>query len=149
MALPKFRLASVLRARQAQETAAKSAAARSRAVAADAAADVHRQAATLDAAHDVHPRTAYALSAALTARQAMAATLSAAVGSAVEADAVVDTRVEELAVAAAQRKAMDKLAERHELTRRRAADAAERRELDDLTSARHVAAGARGAVMSA
>jgi flagellar export protein FliJ len=144
MAMPKFRLAGVLRARQAQETAAKAAAARARADAKSAAVEVHRQAASLDAAHDVHPRTASALAVAMSARQAMAAALNVAIGLTAEADAVVDDRVADLAVAAAQRKAMDKLAERHAVTRQRAADASERRELDDLVVARHVTASLGG-----
>jgi flagellar export protein FliJ len=139
--MPKFRLAGVLRARQAQETAAKAATARARAEAEVAALEVHRQAATLEAAREVHPRTASALAVSLTARQAMAATLAVAVGLAAGADAVVETRVEELTVAASQRKAMDKLAERHAITRQRAADAAEQRELDDIVAARHIRTG--------
>jgi flagellar export protein FliJ len=137
--MTKFRLAGVLRARQAQETVAKANAAKARAAAEVAAAEVHRQAATLDSAHEVHPRTASALSVALSARQAMAAALSVAVGAAVEADVEVGTKVDELAVAASQRRAMDKLAERHAVTVRRAEEEVERRELDDLVGARFAA----------
>lgn len=135
----KFRLAGVLRARQAQESVAKAAAARSRVGAEMAHAQVHRQAASLDAACAVHPDTATALAMALTARQAMAATLSAAISVAGAADVEVSARIEDLAAAAAQRKVMDKLAERHAVTQRRHAEAAERAELDDLVAARHVA----------
>jgi flagellar export protein FliJ len=56
------------------------------------------------------------------------------------ADAVVGETMADLSVAARQRKAMDKLAERHALTRQRAADAAERAALDDLVSSRYVIA---------
>jgi flagellar protein FliJ len=138
--MARFKLAGVLRARQAQESVAKAAAARSRAEAQAAEAEVHRYEATLDAAYDVCPRTATALVASLTARQAMATALYAAVGLAREADVLVETRMADLAVAAGQRQALDRLAERHAVTVRLAAEAAERREVDDLTAARFVAA---------
>jgi hypothetical protein len=133
-----FRLAGVLRARTAQETVAKAEVAKSRFAASSALAVVHRQAASLDRADISHFSNANALAGAMAGRQAMAAALSVAVGVAHGADAVVDERVADLAVAARQRKAMDKLAERHALTRQRKADAAERAETDDLVGARYV-----------
>jgi flagellar FliJ protein len=137
--MAKFRLAGVLRARQAQEGVAKVAAARARVEAEQANADVHRYAATLDAAAEVHPDTATALAAAMSARQAVAGALFAAIGVFRDADEAVEDRMAELTAAAAQRRAMDKLAERHAVTRRRNQDAAEQRELDDLATARHSA----------
>jgi flagellar biosynthesis chaperone FliJ len=72
-------------------------------------------------------------------RHAMASALSAAVGVHADAETVVADRIADLAAAARQRKAMDKLAERHAMTRRRKADAAERAEQDDLVGARFIA----------
>lgn len=136
----KFRLAGLLRARVAQETVAKAAVARSRFAANTALADVHRQSASLDAAGQIHVSTAHALAGALVSRQAMAASLSAAVNTSRAADAVVAETMVDLALAARQRKAMDKLAERHAQTRQRAVEAAERAALDDLVSSRYVIA---------
>jgi flagellar protein FliJ len=134
----KFRLAGLLRARVAQETVAKAAVARSRFAANTALAEVHRQSASLDAAEQIHPSTAHALAGALVSRQAMAASLSAAVHNSHAADAVVVETMTDLGAAARQRKAMDKLAERHAQIRQRATDAAERAALDDLVSSRFV-----------
>jgi flagellar FliJ protein len=139
--MPKFRLAGVLRARQAQETVAKAAAARARADADAATELVHHHAETLDAASAVNPDTAQALAAALSARQAMAAVLSASVRAADEAAGVVTTATQELAAAGAQRKAMEKLAERHALTRRKKEEHAESLETDDLVTSRYVPTG--------
>jgi flagellar protein FliJ len=135
--LPKFKLAGVLRARQAKENAAKAATAQARADARVAVAEVERQSAALDAVYEMDPDTAIALVASLSTQRMMASVLSAAMDTARAADSVVDTRVDELALATAQRKAMDKLAERHALARRRAAEAVEAREVDDLVAARH------------
>jgi flagellar protein FliJ len=132
-----FRLAGVLRARQAQETVAKAATGRSRAAARLAAKDVERRSAGLDSAPEIHARTASALVAALISRQSMAASLSAATGLSADADAAVDASIADLTLAAAQRRAMETLAERHAATRRRAAEAAERREIDDLVNTRY------------
>jgi flagellar protein FliJ len=136
----KFRLAGLLRARVAQETVAKAAVARSRFAANTALVEVHRQAASLNAAEQIHLSTAHALASALVSRQAMAASLSASVNNSHAADAVVVETMTELGAAARQRKAMDKLAERHAQIRQRAADAAERAALDDLVSSRYVIA---------
>jgi flagellar export protein FliJ len=133
----RFRLAGLLRARVAQETVAKAAVARSRFAARTAHAEVHRQAASLDAAERMHAGTAQALAGAMAGRHAMAAALSGAVTAARSADGVVAETMADLTLAARQRKAMDKLAEQHARARRRAADAAERAEHDDLINARH------------
>jgi hypothetical protein len=133
----RFRFAGLLRARLAQESVAKAAVARSRFAAGNAHAEVHRQAASLDAAEQVHVSTAHALAGAIAGRQAMAAVLSGAITAARSADGVVAETMDDLAVAGRQRKAIDKLAERHARARQRAADAAERAEHDDLVNARH------------
>jgi flagellar export protein FliJ len=133
----RFRFAGLLRARVAQETVAKAAVARSRFAASTALAEVHRQSASLDEAEKIHPGNAHALAGAIAGRQAMAAALSGAMTAARSADGVVAETMADFTVAARQRKAMDKLAERHARTRQRAADAAERAEHDDLITARH------------
>jgi flagellar export protein FliJ len=135
--VPKFKLAGVLRARQARENAAKAAAAAARNDARVAVVEAECQSAALDAAHAVDPGTAKALAASMIAQRMLASALSVAIESVRAADTVVDERVDELALATAQRKAMDKLAERHALSRRRAAEAHEAREVDDLVAARH------------
>lgn len=137
--MSKFRFAGLLRARVAQETVAKAEVARSRFQANAALAEVHRQAASLDEADQISFSTANALAVALAGRQAMAAALSVAAGVHAEAETAVTDRVADLAAAARQRKALDKLAERHALARRRTVEAAERAELDDLVGARYIA----------
>ena len=132
-----FKFSGVLRARVAQENAAKAEMARSRLMANAALAEVHRQSATLDQREKTKYSTANALAVALAGRQAMAAALSVAVGEAHVAEAVVADRQADLAAAARQRKAMEKLAERHAATRRHKAETAERAEVDDLTNARY------------
>lgn len=139
----KFRFAGLLRARLTQESVEKAKVARLRFAANTALAEVHRQAASLDEAEKQHPSVAHALAGALVGRQAMAAELSATVAVARAAEGVVDEALVDLAVAARQRKAMDKLAERHALARQRRADAAERAELDDLAGSRYSARKAK------
>jgi flagellar export protein FliJ len=132
-----FKFGGVLRARVAQENAAKAEVARSRSTANAAIAEVQRQSATLDEAEKADHSTANALAVAMATRHAMAAALSVAVGQVDQAEAVVADRQADLASAARQRKAMEKLAERHAITRRHKADVAERLEVDDLTNARY------------
>ena len=134
-----FKFAGVLRARVAQENAAKAEVARSRSAANAALAEVHRQSNTLDEAEKAGYSTANALAVALATRQAIAAELSCAQGRAEEAEDIVENRKADLAAAARQRKAMEKLAERHAATRRHRADVAERAEVDDLTNGRYTA----------
>lgn len=134
-----FKFAGVLRARVAQENAAKSEVARSRLAASAAMAEVHRQSATLDEAEKTSYSTANALAVALANWQALAGELTLAQGRADEAEVIVENRKADLAAAARQRKAMEKLAERHAATRRHRADLAERSEVDDLTNGRYTA----------
>jgi len=138
--MKKSRFGGLLRARIAQETVAKSAVARSRFAANTALAEVHRQSASLDEAEKIHPSNAHAMVGALVSRQAMAAALSASVTAFRAADAVVDESMVDFSLAARQRKAVDKLVERHALARRQAAEAAERSELDDVVGSRYVIA---------
>ena len=127
-----FRLAGVLRARQAQEDVAKGEVVRARqaaAQAADAAAARDRHLAN----HQMPAEdTARALVAALTARQAMAASLAMARQLAAVAETRVAQHTEELTEAAKRRWTVEKLAERHAEQTRRHAQAAEQRALDEL-----------------
>jgi flagellar FliJ protein len=110
----RFRLAAVLRARQAQETTAKAAVLQARQEAAEAAERVRR----MDEAIDARPGPGSV--------------------DGVESAAVVADQVSELTVAAQQRRMVEKLAERHADERRRSADAAEQRAADDVSTARSV-----------
>jgi flagellar biosynthesis chaperone FliJ len=129
-----FRLASVLRARQAQEDVARGEVLRARNGAARATevADARdrilasRQAPTED--------TARALVAALSARQAMAASLASARLMAKVAHARVAGHTEELTEAARRRRTVEKLAERHAELRRRGEQHADQRALDELAT---------------
>jgi flagellar protein FliJ len=127
-----FRLASVLRARQAQEDAARGEVVRARQAAAEAA----EAAATKDrdlANHQMPDEdSARALVAALTARQAMAASLAMARQLAGVAEARVAQQTEELTEAAKRRRTVEKLAERHAEQSRRHAQAADQSALDEL-----------------
>jgi flagellar export protein FliJ len=82
------------------------------------------------------PGTALAFIAAASARQAAAATLSAARRTQAMADEQVDVRLASLTTAAQNRLSAEKLAERDETERRRAANAAMQQELDEIGSRR-------------
>jgi flagellar FliJ protein len=134
MAKSGFRLGAVLRARKAQEDMAKAAVVRARA---DATAAVERVSAReRDLSGRPVPRaaTAAAYAATLTARQALAGELAAAIGLAGLADEGVEERMQELTDAAVQRRTIEKLQERHDLTRKRTEAAAEEKAVDDLTT---------------
>ena len=127
-----FRLAGVLRARQAQEDAARGEVLRARRGAAQAAEAVEVRDRTL-ATHQVPDEdTARALVAALTARQAMAASLSAARQLHLLAEQHATGRTEELTEAARRRRTVEKLAERHAEQRRQREQHAEQSALDEL-----------------
>jgi flagellar export protein FliJ len=131
-----FRLASVLRARNAQENLARGAVLRARQEAEEAADRVRR----MDAAIGAQPRPksahATAFAATLWARQAMAADLSAAIAIAGQLNAQVDERAVELTDAATRRRTVEKLAERHAEALRYAEEEAAELEADDLTTSR-------------
>ena len=132
-----FRLAAVLRARHAQEDAAKAAVVRARAEA-DAAADRAR---ALD--HELDSRelpetsSAAAFVAALATRNAIASALNAAIGATRLADEKIQDRLRELTEAAVQRRTIEKLEERHAAARKASAEAAEAKVSDDITTAAH------------
>jgi flagellar protein FliJ len=138
-----FRLASVLRARQAQEDAARGDVVRARhaaAQAAEAAAAKDRDLAN----HQIPSEdTARAMVAALTARQAMAASLAMARQLAGAAEDRVAQETEELTEAAKRRRTVEKLAERHAEQHRRHVQAADQNALDELASTDPARAAAR------
>jgi flagellar export protein FliJ len=132
-----FRLASVLRARYAQENSARGKLLSAHQEAAEAAERVRR----MDAAIDARPRpdspSSLAFAATMWARQAMAGELSMAVTAAAQAETTVDERATDLTVAATRRRIVEKLGERHAEAERAAEEAAAQREADDLTSTRN------------
>jgi flagellar export protein FliJ len=132
-----FRLASVLRARHAQENSARGSLLSAHQEAAEAAERVRR----MDAAIDARPRpdspNSLAFAATMWARQAMAGELSMAVTAAAQAETTVDERATDLTAAATRRRIVEKLGERHAEADRAAEEAAAQREADDLTSSRN------------
>jgi flagellar export protein FliJ len=135
MAKSGFRLGAVLRARKAQEDAAKAAVVRARNDAATAHSAVRARNDDLDRRRAPDAATSAAFAATLSARQAIASALSAAVGVAQLADDTVKERLDDLTDAAVQRRTIEKLQERHDLTRKRTEAAAEAKAVDDLTTA--------------
>jgi flagellar export protein FliJ len=134
--MARFRLASVLRARQVQEDAARGAVVRARAEAEAAevqAADRAEQLAGYTAQLSGNPR---AFIASLCARQSLAAEISATQALAAQARGVVGERLTEFTAASIRRAGVEKLAERHAAATRAAEEAAAQRELDDLASTR-------------
>jgi flagellar biosynthesis chaperone FliJ len=132
----RFRLAGVLRARQAQEDAAKAGALRARADAETAAEGVRRRKRALADRPVPDSVQAAAYVAVLSARQAMAGELAAATRMSEDAVDAVQDRVTDLTDAAVRRRTMERLAERHAVTRRKAEDRAGQQPLDELASAR-------------
>lgn len=108
-----FRLAPVLRARKAQEDAARGAVVQSRAEQADAAALVKRRQLELAGADAPSEGTARAMVASLVARQSLAASLAGAHRMVADAEEVTQEKVAELADAAKRRRAVEMMAERH------------------------------------
>jgi flagellar protein FliJ len=138
----RFRLGSVLRARQAQEDAARTEVVRARRDAAAAANVVRRQHGRLTDESAPSATTAGALTAALVARQSMAATLFASRRIAQQTQQQFAERITQLTDAAARRRSVEKLAERHAEARRLEDQATDQRVIDELavTNAQRVAA---------
>ncbi|GAA3450640.1 cell envelope biogenesis protein TolA [Dactylosporangium matsuzakiense] len=134
MAKNGFRLGAVLRARKAQEDMAKAAVVRAREEAGAAVQRIRARERDLDGRPVPRAATAAAYAATLTARQALAGELAAAIGLAKLADETVEARMNELTDAAVQRRTMEKLQERHDLTRKRTDAAAAEKAVDDLTT---------------
>ena len=108
-----FGLAPVLRARKAQEDAARGAVNQSRAEIRDAQALVKRRNLALIGAEAPSEGTARAMVASLVARQSLAASLSSAHRMVVDAEEVERERLAVLADAAKRRRAVEMMAERH------------------------------------
>jgi flagellar protein FliJ len=132
----RFRLASVLRARQAQETAARAAVARARTDAAIAVERHERRRRALTEQPMLAAGTASCYAAALSARQAMAAELSAAAELAAAAGHMVDERMTELTDAAVRRRSVESLAERHAAAPRQAEEHASQLAVDEVAATR-------------
>jgi flagellar biosynthesis chaperone FliJ len=127
-----FRLGTVLRARQAQEDAARSRVVNARQLAARAAAEAATEDARLRA-HDMPDAgTGRSLVAAIVAARCMAADLAAANGLAEEAQERTTQRIGELVETARARRTMELLAEAHGVARRQFETAADQRMLDEL-----------------
>ncbi|MEV4514912.1 cell envelope biogenesis protein TolA [Dactylosporangium sp. NPDC049525] len=135
MAKNGFRLGAVLRARKAQEDAAKAAVVRARGEATAAHGSVHARERDLDGRRVPDGASSAAFAATLMARQAIAGALSTAIGVASLADETVQDRLDDLTDAAVQRRTIEKLQERHDLTRKQTAAAIEAKAVDDLTTA--------------
>jgi flagellar biosynthesis chaperone FliJ len=108
-----FRLAPVLRARKAQEDAARGAVNQSRAEIREAQALVKRRHLDLVGAGAPSEGTARAMVASLVARQSLAASLFGAQRMVNDAEQVERERVAALADAAKRRRAVETMAERH------------------------------------
>jgi len=139
----RFRLASVLRARQAQEDAARGEVLRARRGAAQAADAAETRDRNLAGHQMPSEDNARAVVAALTARGAMAASLAAARQLHAAADAHVADRSGELTEAAKRRRTVEKLAERHAEQRRRRDQHADQSALDELATTDPQRAAAR------
>lgn len=108
-----FRLGPVLRARKAQEDAAKGAVIQSRQEIRDAQALVKRRQLDLAGADAPSEGTARAMVASMVARQSMAATVSGAHRMVADAEELAREKQAELADAAKRRRAVEMMAERH------------------------------------
>ncbi|MGK5679440.1 cell envelope biogenesis protein TolA [Actinoplanes sp. URMC 104] len=143
-----FRLSPVLRARKAQEDAAKGAVIQSRAEIRDAQALVRRKQLDLVGAEAPTEGSARAMVASLVARQSLAGALMSAQRMVEDAEQVERDRMAVLADAAKRRRAVEMMAERHaEMVRandlRR--DQANLDELAMTSKARNAARGAGSA----
>jgi flagellar export protein FliJ len=130
-------LTGLLRARKAQEDIARGRTQRARAEAAAAAERVRRYEEAINLRKLPEGVDAGAYVATLSAHRAMAEALAASRNLAAQADGAVADAAAELTDAAVRRRAVERLAERQAAEARKAADAAERREIDDLTTAAH------------
>lgn len=139
-----FRLGPVLRARKAQEDAARGAVVQSRAEMQSAAALVKRRQLDLVGADAPSEGTARAMVASLVARQSLAAGLAAANRLVGEVEAQSEERVAELADAAKRRRAVERLAQRHTDALRAHDQAVDQRNIDELAVTSRQRAAARG-----
>lgn len=131
----RFRLATVLRARKAQEDLAQAKVAHARELERAAAETIKQRRRVLAERELPSDQAATAFAAAVWARQALAGALSDSMGLARNAETLRRQRVEEVAVAAVRRRALEQLAERHADAQRQAEELAERAVLDELAGA--------------
>ncbi|MFI5493153.1 flagellar export protein FliJ [Actinoplanes sp. NPDC051859] len=139
-----FRLGPVLRARKAQEDAARGAVIQSRQEIRDAQALVKRRQLDLAGADAPSEGTARAMVASMVARQSMAATIAGAHRMVAEAEERTKEKVAELADAAKRRRAVEMMAERHAETVRKHDMTVEQNNIDEIavtTKARNAARG--------
>ena len=139
-----FRLGPVLRARKAQEDAAKGAVTQSRQEIRDAQALVKRRQLDLAGADAPTEGTARAMVASMVARQSMAATLSGAHRMVTDAEEILQEKTAELADAAKRRRAVEMMAERHAETVRAHDLKTEQANLDEIAVTSKARNAARG-----
>jgi flagellar export protein FliJ len=129
-----FRLASVLRARKAQEDAARAEVLRARTEAERLAARTRLYEDALGVRRAPDNSSPESFAATLMARQAMAASLNAAIAVAQSAEEVVTDRTNDLTTAAMRRRTVERLSERHAEEARRAEETVVQREVDDIAT---------------
>ena len=139
-----FRLGPVLRARQAQEDAARGEVIRSRAEIREAQQLVKRRQLDLAGADAPTEGTARAMVASMVARQSLAAGLSGAHRMVADAEELTQEKIAQLADAAKRRRAVEMMAERHAETVRRQDLARDQAELDELAVTSKARNAARG-----
>jgi hypothetical protein len=142
-----FRLGPVLRARTAQEDAARGAVVQSRKEIRDAEALVRRRRMDLTGADAPSEGSARAIVASLVARQSLAASLSGANQMVADAEELNREREAELADAAKRRRAIELMAERHVEAVRAHDLAVDQKNIEELTitsKARNAARGVEG-----
>ena len=139
-----FRLGPVLRARQAQEDAARGAVIQSRAQVREAQQLVKRRQLDLAGADAPTEGTARAMVASMVARHSLAAGLSGAHRMVADAEELTRERIAQLADAARRRRAVEMMAERHAETVRRHDLASDQAELDELAVTSKARNAARG-----
>jgi len=139
-----FRLGPVLRARKAQEDAARGAVIQSRAQIRDAQALAKRRSLDLAGSEAPSEGTARAMVASMVARQSLAATLSGAHRLVAEAEEVTQVRIAELTDAAKRRRAVEKMAERHAETVRVTDLKTDQANIDELAVTMKARNAARG-----
>ena len=139
-----FRLGPVLRARRAQEDAARGAVNQSRAEILQAQALAKRRALHLAGAEAPTEGTARAMVASMVARQSLAASLSGAHRMVADAEELTREKIAELADAAKRRRAVEMMAERHAETVRRHDLKTDQANLDELAITAKARNAARG-----
>jgi hypothetical protein len=139
-----FRLGPVLRARKAQEDAARGAVIQSRQEIRDAQAMAKRRALDLAGADAPAEGTARAMVASMVARQSLAAGLSGAHRMVADAEELTREKVAALADAAKRRRAVEMMAERHAETVRRHDIQVDQANLDELAVTQKARNAARG-----